>query len=498
MKKLSYLIFILSGALLYACTKENDTAEITKPLVVMDVAKDTVTVGGTSVIVGPLKDYEQASDVVYKFTVTTEKPLTKFFVSSSSDAVSQLSKVLKTEPENAIDATGKFTTSLKNVTVYYSYRIDPLVPAASNVTLSFNFQNEDNYVGIISHSFTVIKAGSTSGKPLRVLDLPFAYKVQRGIGTQDNFNIVSGIRGEANVRLSNRRAPFYSTELFMDLGWVPEDVYANVDKIDFVGFRPRFASTSPALTVGQFYLVSPSNIPVLTHTYPGSATIVMQLVGTSGSGEITAAGLTRPVTFTTNLNTTATNFVNANKAAYTALGLNLTTSGANMTWTVVTTNPAVNYANATFVNKTGDLAGNQFSASGNNQLSDIKVVQMRETVNKMAAMAQASGVPLRTVYFKRLDNISGPNRVTPEYFGTLTHDNEFAALTAGIQAEGKTAIGPLSFNEVYGFVMSDGRKGLIKTTANTYFNTLTNATAPVDAPSSGDFVLYCTIKIQQK
>jgi hypothetical protein len=149
--------------------------------------------------------------------------------------ISHLSKVVRTEPENAIDSLGNFNIQLKNVIVYYAYRIDPLVPAGANVSLSFNFQNEGNYVGTTSDNFTVIKAGSTDGKRLNVIDLAFIRRDIYGIGTQDDFSIIDGIRGENNVRTQYRRAPFYSIDLRSDIGWIAEDVVLNADKIDFVG-----------------------------------------------------------------------------------------------------------------------------------------------------------------------------------------------------------------------------------------------------------------------
>ena len=491
-KKLSSFIMLIVGVMFYtSCQKSEDKPRITLPLVVFDVNKGTIQSGSETIQTGPLKDFEQGSDVVYKLTVSSGSALTRFFVSSTSDVISNLSKVIKTEPENAIDANGKFTRQMNDVVVYYAYRIDPGVGAASSVGLTFSFQNEENYVGTSSDNFRVIKTGSTAGKLLNVVDLPYLRRDAYGIGTQDNFSIVSGIRGENNVRLQYRRAPFYSIDLRTDLGWIADEVVQNAEKVDFVGYRPRFTGTNPVLVKDGFYLVSPDNTVVLTTSYAGAATMSVTLVGSSGTVNITAAGITSLLTFRTNINTTASDYVNAQKTAFAAKGLNLTVNGAGITWTTVT--PGVQYPVPVIQPLTGNLSANPLVGAGNNPLSDIKIAQLRDAVNSMVL----AGKNLKKVYFKRLDNLTGTGRVTPAYFDALSHDNEFDALLGGVVADNKTFAGPISYNEVYGFVMADGRRGLIKTTTNSVIRP-DGTTAAVDAPNANDVVLYCTIKIQQK
>jgi hypothetical protein len=115
----------------------------------------------------------------------------------------------------------------------------------------------------------------------------------------------------------------------------------------------------------------------------------------------------------------------------------------------------------------------------------------------------ASGNTVRKVYFKRLDNISGPNQVTAAYFDMLTHDNEFDTLLSGIQTQASTFTGPIGFDEVYGFVMDNGRRGLIRTISPTIqITTDVGGLVPgtiysIPTPASANNLL-CTIKYQDK
>jgi hypothetical protein len=477
--------FVVVVSALAGCSKINNVPEVSQPLITQYAQKSTVTVGDTTINTGPLKDYEQESDIVYKLTVTSKEPLKKFTVTTTSDAFSLASKVLRTEPANAIDANGNFRQPLTSVVVYYAYRIHPLVAPLSVVTVTFTFQNERNYVGTSGSTFTVIKKGSTSGKLLTVIELSGVTRTS-GIGWQDNMDIQSGAR--ATVDPNFRKGSFYSIPLRTDLA-TSGDVLNNADKIDFAGYVTRFAGTNPVLTNNAFYLVSLSDTTVLTSTYAGAQAASLAIIGSSGTANFTVAGLTKTATYVTSTTQTATNFVTANAAAYSAIGLTLTSNAAVLLWTAKT--PNVGFGPVIMTNVSGTLDGNEIRYIKNDLEASI--------IRQVAAKLKAAGKSLRKVYFQRLDNISGVSQVTPAYFDQLTHDNEFDVLLGGVVAGGKTNIGPIGLGQVYGFVMDDGRRGLIKTSAALGVNS-SGVSVPITAPFvnlTSDNVLFCTIKVQE-
>ena len=481
---LNLMILLVLVAVYSACEITGSAPEVSQPIVLQYVDKNVMVVGGDSIQTGPLKDFEQESDVVYRLTVSSEIPLSKFIVKTSSDAFYSGLKILKTEPDQAIDSLGNFTQKLTNVVVYYAYRIHPLVAPHSIVKVDFTFQNESNYVGISSDLFTVIKKGSTNGKLLTVIDMP-GYTTARfaGIGNQNNMDILSGNKSEADARY--RKGAFYSLGLRSDIA-LTSDVLRSAGKVDFVGYITKSAGTDPVLTNGSYYLVSPSDTTVLTTKYAGATVTTIALVGTSGTADVTVGGLTKTITFSKDLTTTATSFVTANKAAYAAVGLTLTSNAANLVWSAITKN--VGFTPVTFVPLTGTLYGNE--------VRDAKLDLLASTIRQLNMKLSASGSALRKVYFKRLDNVTGTNNVTPAYFDLLTHDNEFDVLLAGIATEATTAIGPIKLNEVYGFVTDDGRRGLIKTAPINSVSPSGASNATV-VPTAGDGVLFCTIKAQE-
>jgi hypothetical protein len=483
-KQLLNLMSILITLILFsACEKNGAPPEVSQPVITQYASRADFMVGGEKITTGPLKDYEQESDVVYKLTVSSEFPLSKFMVKTTSDAFSSDSRILRTEPANAIDEQGNFTSELREVVVYYAYRIHPSVPASSIVVVDFTFQNRSNFIGTTSNTFTVIKKGSTNGKLLTVIDMPGINRYE-GIGIQDNLDILSGVRGANGANINYRKGAFYSMSLRSDMVFT-EDAISLADKVDFVGYRSKTDGTNPVLANGNFYLVSPSNLTILTSTYAGAVAATVALTGTSGTANITVGGITRLATFTTNTTTSATNFVNTHKAAYTAAGLNLMSNAANLVWTAL--QPGVGFSAVTIATVTGDLFGNE--------VRDAKNDLLASTIKEMGTKLQAEGKALNKVYFKRLDNITGSNRVTPAAFNLLTHDNEFDILLAGIVAEDKTYTGAMGLNQVYGFVAEDGRRGIIKTQA---VNVATpTGTVTINPPNSGDGVLFCTIKVQE-
>lgn len=405
--KLKYIpALILAVGLFSSCQKIEAVPDVSQPIIRLNVDKGTTQIAGQTVATGPEKDYEQDSDVFYKLTVSSSKPLSRLIVNTTAEKISQLSRVVRTEPENAIDANGNFIEKVNEVVVIYAFHIDPAVTPTSSVSVTFTFQNESNYIGLSSHTFSAIKKGSTSGKPLSTIAMQFSVYNREGIGTQDNLDLVGGLKPiTGDLRIS--RGPFYSLENRADIE-VSADALRLADKIDLVGYKTKAAGTNPVLANGQYYLVSPSDTVVLTSRYVGAP------------------------------------------------------------------------------------------ASPDNQS-----LKMRNTIRDLAAKLKGEGKGLRKTYFKRLDNITGPGQLTPTAFDQLTHDNEFDILLAGIETDAQTIAGPVGFSEVYGFVMDNGRRGLIKTISSTIQVTSDQAGLVVGqiynipAPSSNNNLL-CTIKFQDK
>lgn len=401
-KRLLYAsVFILGTMAFNSCQKIEAVPDVNQPVVRLEVDKGSTLIGSQTVTIGPEKDFEQESDVFYKLTVSSSKPLTKLIVNSTALTVSPLSRVVKTYPENVIDANGDFTKKVNEVVVLYAYHIDPSVTPMSIITVGFTFQNEQNYIGLSSHTFTVIKKGSTNGKLLTTIVMQFNVYNREGIGTQDNLDIASGIKLTTGEVMKNR-GPFYSIDSRNDIA-ASNDAIALADKIDLVGYKTKGTGTNPVLVNGQYYLVSPSDTVILTSRYTGA--------------------------------------------------------------------PAI---------------------------ADTQSIKMRNTIRSMAAVLQANGKTLQKVMFMRLDNVIGPNQVTAAGFDILTHDNEFDVLLAGISTGGTTYAGPVGFDQVYGFVMDDGRRGLIRTISPTIqVTTDVGGLVPgtiysIPNPSAGN--LLCTIK----
>ncbi len=494
MKKRIFSLGILPFVLLLnSCEKGTELPVLSQPQVFKYAAKDTVNSGGTTVVTGPLKDYEQGSDIVYQLKISSALPLTKFTISTTTDVFSLSSHIVKTEPENAIDDSGNFAPGIKDVVIYYAYRIDDSILPLTNVTATFTFQNESNYVGLVSDNFMVIKKGSTNGKLLLVQDLSYLRTDRNGIGTQETFAIIVGNKAEFNVRAQYKRGPFYSLEQNRDIGAIAAEAVINADKFNFVGYLPRTRGTDPVLNAGQFYLVSPSDTAVLCNAFVGARQGGLSLLGNSGTGEIKFAGLTKAITYATNTTVTATNFVNANKAEYAAKGFTLTSNAANLYWTTAIKGKQADQA--VFTNLTGTLQVYPYYVAGEGGTTYRKAIDMRAGVHEMVSKLKAENKTFKTTYFRRLDNSTGTNKITAAEFDFLTHDNEFDKFLAGI-AEGKnTVAGQMGWDEVYGFVCSDGNRGLIRTLPKSYLSSTGVVTAN-PAINAGDLALYCTIKYQ--
>jgi len=88
------------------------------------------------------------------------------------------------------------------------------------------------------------------------------------------------------------------------------------------------------------------------------------LTGTSGTANITVAGgLTKLITFNTDLATTASDFDTAHSAAYTAVGITVTASGDDIIFTAAVAGTAFDVPVIT--NATGDLDGTVVETTDN-------------------------------------------------------------------------------------------------------------------------------------
>jgi hypothetical protein len=115
------------------------------------------------------------------------------------------------------------------------------------------------------------------------------------------------------------------------------------------------ADTSFSFQVNNSYVQDISAI-LLSPQYPlttGTTTRTVTLTGTSGTANITIAGVNYLATFTTNLTTSAANFVTSHGATLLALGYTVTSSAAVITISALTSI----FPTVTITNATGDLAG---------------------------------------------------------------------------------------------------------------------------------------------
>lgn len=501
-----------------SCSKIETLPDMAQPVIQRYSLNETVLVGKDSVKIGPEKDYEQDSYVTFRLTVSSTSKLTKFFVNTSSDAKSPLSKVVKTDPENAIDAEGNFITDRNNVVVYYAYHIDPLVPitaaGGSSVIVSFNFQNENNYTGTTSEEFSVIKKGSTDGKKLKTLIIAAADRSKNGIGSQRGLNTTFGWRPLGGF--ITLRSGLFSLEYGQDI-WRYTDAVEAADKIDLIGYLAPSASIAtrvPLIVSGSWNFVSPSDTTVLGSKYAGATVAKITLAGGGTTGgphtlNITVAGVKKALTWSgTTTTTTATAFAStANKAAYAAAGVTLTNSAAVLTFTATTDNVGFDATKIEYVSGTmtaiDDYVANPSTESGNSYNAYYDLMY-RKVFRDMGKKLAKDGKQLVVAKFKRLDNIATADSVSLRYFDMLSHDNEFDMLLADCAVNGSTVSGPVALDQVWGFVFSDGRRGLIRTSPTivpedaAYSGPNNVGTVIVTQPNVTPFTLWCTIKMAEK
>jgi hypothetical protein len=452
--------------------------------------------------IGPVKSYEQDSEVIYQLTVTSIKNLSKFVVSTSSDAFDLTSKVLKTVPENVIDSEGNFIRKIKDVVIFYSFRIHASVPPKSAETVTFTLLDENNNAGSVSKSHVVIKKGSTSGSPVREIDMSYFNKQNGvGIGSQDNvfYELENGLNPDRGW--NQNRGPFFSLKYGVDLQFGVDAINIAED-IDIIGYKLNGntlnASFISPLVNNGFYLVSPGDSMLLYTAFPGAIPYRVQVYGNpatqngtgeDGEWELTYGGITRRMVFITNQNNSVTQFVNTYKADYTAQGLDLSiTDGNRLIFRVI--QPLAGYEEPQW----RSISGRMDAALQTNR-DYLKTNALRKTMIEFYQKLRDANKPLKVVKFLRLDNIDAPTQVTPEYFDALTHDNEFDLLLSEVETKGDIRTAALALNQVWGFVTSDGKRGMIRTSPAEIIDVNGNI-ASVPAPNSGAFVLYGTIKYQ--
>jgi hypothetical protein len=153
-------------------------------------------------------------------------------------------------------------------------------------------------------------------------------------------------------------------------------------------------SASLALVINGVDYVTNKNIVSLTATwknnlhvdsgfYPGSGfqgaqkqVDTVTLIGTSGTAQITGAGgLTKTVSWATDLTTTASNFVTANASAYSAVGIVLTSVGPALIFTAAVA--GTGFVHAVITNLTGDLNGTVVWTTPNEVLGESGAIRGR-------------------------------------------------------------------------------------------------------------------------
>jgi hypothetical protein len=110
-----------------------------------------------------------------------------------------------------------------------------------------------------------------------------------------------------------------------------DSVIQTVDLSDAADTEFQFVVNNYVIQDTSAILIS-TEYPLSTENSSRTAT----LVGTSGTSNITVGGVNYLVTFTTNLNTSATNFVTSHAAALLALGITVTANTGVLTFVAET------------------------------------------------------------------------------------------------------------------------------------------------------------------
>lgn len=157
---------------------------------------------------------------------------------------------------------------------------------------------------------------------MNVIDLSYQIKSSRGIGTQMMMDWSTEVSGTRPLFSSvSNCGLFFSMKYKVDLPYAL-DAINQAENIDLVGYFARVAGNDqirkPALNmiVNKYYLASPSDSVVLMSNYVGLQAVAIQLAGNSGKLDISLAGMKTTVEYMTNINTTASNFVNKYKKIF--------------------------------------------------------------------------------------------------------------------------------------------------------------------------------------
>jgi hypothetical protein len=515
--------------LLGACAMDNDTPDFAQPYIDLEVERKAVSVDGQTVNVGPEKDYEQDSDVTYQLTVSSEKKLSKLLVATSADAIDLVnSKILRTVPANLIDKDGNFTQAVNDAVIYYQYRIHTAVPPGTRETVTFTAMDEFNHAGSVSKTHSVIKKGSTQGRLLNVIDMSYVNQ-QRGIamGMQSNLHYDEAEWGYNPDRsYAENRGPFFSLKHGMDIQF-GVDAIAMADDIDFVGYmvlNDVLASANIAPLVNNAaYLVSPSDSLMLYSAFVGSIPYRVAFMATVPPNsinpetelpiantplyipklELTYAGITKVMQFYRDNNTTvsafragATNPPGTWPAPpqpgylqeYRDAGIEINATGNRLEFRIL--KPFAGYEPPTWKSLEGGM-----DASIQEGRVYHKNNILRQIMMEMYQKLRSEGKTVKVVKFLRLDNRDDASQVTPEYFDQLTHDNELDVLLAEVEKSGDIRTGTLALNQVYGFVSSDGKRGLIRTSVAEITGN-NGSVMVVPAPNGGQNNVYGMIKFQ--
>lgn len=170
-KIISLLTFITA---LISCSETFDHPVLNKrPVMNYSLTADTLIFihadQPDTIAVGPEKEFEVNSDVIYRLDITSEVPLTAFNVRSTSLNRSPINGVIHTEPEGAVDENGNFTMPMTQVKIYYKYHIATEDAPGEPIVLTFTTLNERNAEVVRMHTFQPLRAGSTNGTRLLLL-----------------------------------------------------------------------------------------------------------------------------------------------------------------------------------------------------------------------------------------------------------------------------------------------------------------------------------------
>lgn len=233
-----------------------------------------------------------------------------------------------------------------------------------------------------------IKYSDIISKSAKTYAAPTQKKVYFGFnGTTGAITAANSSTYIVRVVLKDNTATFFQHPLYETADY-NSDASATEEEIALgvvASMAKNFTSLKPhKVTVVQPGLINSSAV-VATNDFINNATVVsgtnavssagtkqihtITLSGSSGTANVAAAGgLTKLATFTSNLQTSAANFVTSHAAAYAAVGIVLTTTSTGATDGKLVFTAAVEgapFTAPTITNATGDLAGSVGATQAN-------------------------------------------------------------------------------------------------------------------------------------